>query len=46
MTPQVTHIIDDHSPLANWRTPGGMEQDADSEIVVVVSLCVPIGASG
>ena len=25
------------SPLANWLLPGGLQDDADSEIVVVVS---------
>jgi hypothetical protein len=35
---EVTHVIDDDSPLANWLEADGMARDADSEIVVVVSV--------
>ena len=33
----VTHAIGPDSPLAHWDEPSGILQDADSEIVVVVS---------
>lgn len=32
----VTHIIDDTSPLANWRDPETVLSDSDATIVVVV----------
>ena len=32
----VTHHITADSALAHWNDPGGILQDADSEIVVVV----------
>ncbi len=35
----VTHHITPDSALAHWNEPGGILQDADSEIVVVVRLC-------
>ncbi len=35
----VTHRITADSALAHWNEPGGILQDADSEIVVVVRLC-------
>lgn len=34
---EVRHTIDAGSPLASWLEPGGLSEDADSEIVVVVS---------
>lgn len=34
---ELTHAIDAASPLAAWREQGGLSEDADSEIVVVVS---------
>ena len=40
----VTHAIGPDSPLAHWDEPSGILQDADSEIVVVVSTpCRPPG---
>jgi hypothetical protein len=35
---EVVHPIDDASPLASWLQPGGLSGDADSEIVVLVSV--------
>ena len=35
----VTHHITPDSALAHWNEAGGILQDADSEIVVVVRLC-------
>ena len=32
----VTHIIDDNSPLSNWRDPETVLSDSDATIVVVV----------
>ena len=32
----VTHVIDDDSPLANWRDPDTVLSDSDATIVVVV----------
>ena len=32
----VTHVIDDSSPLANWRDPETVLSDSDATIVVVV----------
>lgn len=32
----VTHVIDDDSPLANWRDPETVLSDSDATIVVVV----------
>ena len=38
----VTHRITAESALAHWNEPGGILQDADSEIVVVVPTpCTP-----
>jgi hypothetical protein len=34
---QVAHKITDESPIAHWLKPGGMMEDADSEIVVVIN---------
>ena len=34
----VTHVIDDDSPLANWRDLDTVLSDSDATIVVVVSL--------
>ena len=34
----LTHVIDADSPLVAWLQPGGLEQDLQSEIVVVVSF--------
>ncbi len=40
----VTHVIDDDSPLSNWRDPDTVLSDSDATIVVVVrphsSLCL------
>jgi hypothetical protein len=34
---EITHVINDDSPLAAWRHAGGVaEQDSFSEIIVVV----------
>lgn len=33
----VTHVIDDASPLSNWRHPEKVLHDSDATIVVVVS---------
>ncbi|KAL4443440.1 hypothetical protein ABPG75_011177 [Micractinium tetrahymenae] len=33
---EVVHTIDASSPLAGWLEPGGLSEDADSEIVVVL----------
>lgn len=53
----VTHVIDDNSPLANWRDPETVLSDSDATIVVVVwphyttlplspqQLCVCMGAA-
>lgn len=45
------HVINDDSPLASWLKPSGIMADADSSIVVVVSVpmllpsdCVFVGA--
>ena len=36
----VRHTVDNSSPLARWQSgPSAMSEDADSEIVVVVSPC-------
>ena len=43
---EVTHVIDDASPLAAWRQPGGLEADASSEVVVVVSRRGGAGRGG
>ena len=32
----VTHVIDDDSPLSNWRDPETVLSDSDATIVVVV----------
>jgi len=32
----VTHVIDDDSPLSNWRDPDTVLSDSDATIVVVV----------
>ena len=32
----VTHVIDDDSPLSNWRDPEKVLHDSDATIVVVV----------
>lgn len=37
---EVVHTIGPGSPLASWLEPGGLSEDADSEIVVVVSPTV------
>ena len=36
----VTHVIDDDSPLANWRDPDTVLSDSDATIVVVVGLLI------
>ncbi|KAL4429159.1 hypothetical protein ABPG77_010138, partial [Micractinium sp. CCAP 211/92] len=33
---EVVHTIDSSSPLAGWLEPGGLSEDADSEIVVLL----------
>lgn len=34
----VRHLVDDDSPLSRWQSgPSGIGEDADSEIIVVVS---------
>ena len=36
---EISHVINDDSPLAAWRHAGGVaEQDSFSEIIVVVSV--------
>ena len=37
---EVTHLIDDASPLAHWRRPGGVEADLGAEIVVLLNAYV------
>lgn len=34
---EVCHVIDERSPIASWLRPGGIMEDADSEIVVVIN---------
>lgn len=33
----LAHVIDNESPLASWREPGGLEADFHSEVVVVIN---------
>lgn len=33
------HVINESSPLAAWVNPTGFTADADSHIVVMVSMC-------
>ena len=47
----VTHVIDDDSPLSNWRHPEKVLSDSDATIVVVVrhqallSACIQCAAA-
>ena len=45
---EVTHRIVPASPLASWLQAGGggLSQDADTEIFVVVSTAAPAAAAG
>jgi len=36
----ITHVIHDHSPLSNWKTPEDALKDADATIVVLVSQSI------
>ena len=38
----MAHVIDNDSPLAAWREPGGVSEDMSSEIVVVVRIYIYI----
>ena len=38
----ITHVIDDDSPLCNWKSePEDALKDADTTIVVMVRLLIP-----
>ena len=42
----VTHVIDEDSPLANWRDAETVLSDSDATIVVVVSVGITLHAQG
>ena len=41
----ITHVIDDDSPLSNWRDPDKVLHDSDATIVVVVRIILLIRQS-
>ena len=38
----MTHVIDETSPLSNWKIPEDALQDADATIVILVCKCVMV----
>lgn len=37
----ITHVIDEASPLSNWKNPEDSLQDADATIVILVTFITP-----